>query len=67
LSTTATELENKYRDAAVPQVAEVDHLRKFLGSRTPAGQTYRGQHHDGAIPDNVRQLPQLRDQGKGRE
>lgn len=69
LSTTAAELENKYRDAAIsqaPQAGEVDHLRKFLGSGTPTEQVYRGRHEN-AVPDNVRQLPQRRDQGQARE
>jgi hypothetical protein len=69
LSTTTASLEDHYRDAAAsqsPQSAEVDHLRKFLGSGTPQAGTYRGSQGDGAAPDNVRQLPQ-RGQGRGRE
>lgn len=68
LSTTAAELENKYRDAALVQAqpaADVEHLRKFLGSGLP-GQSYRaGRDH--AVPDNVRQLPQRREERQARE
>lgn len=68
LSTTAADLESKYRDAAIaqpPPSADVDHLRKFLGSGTP-GQSYRA-NHESAVPDNVRQLSQRRDQSQARE
>ncbi|WBQ06399.1 hypothetical protein [Kribbella sp. CA-293567] len=68
LSTTTAELEDRYRDAAVGQAqpsAEVEHLRKFLGSGSQSG-SYREARGDGAAPDNVRQLPQ-RGQGQGRE
>lgn len=68
LSTTAADLENRYRDAALAQAApaaDVDHLRKFLGSGMP-GQSYRA-NHESAVPDNVRQLSQRRDQSQARE
>lgn len=66
LSTTAAEIEAKYRDQPAAS-GEVEHLRKFLGGPGPTG-TYRaeGQQH-GAVPDNVRQLHAQRDQGQGRE
>ena len=68
LSTTAAGLEDQYRDAASGQPsqgADVEHLRKFLGGGS--GQSYRGGHEAGAVPDNVRQLSQRREQGQGRE
>jgi hypothetical protein len=68
LSTTAAGLEDQYRDAASGQPsqgAEVEHLRRFLGGGS--GQSYRGGNEASAVPDNVRQLSQRRDQGQGRE
>jgi hypothetical protein len=68
LSTTAAELENRYREAAVaPQASqspEVDHLRKFLGGGPPQAGTYRGAQGDGAVPDNVRALRARPEQGQ---
>jgi hypothetical protein len=72
LSTTASSIENHYRDwhrrRAIEQQAaadpEVDHLRKFLGGQAPAAAAGTASQHDqGAAPDNVRQLRPTRGHG----